>query len=469
MNNIFNKKIIVIGDSILDINHYCNIYRNAAEANIPVYNIYNTEYLLGGAANVANNLNNLTNNIIFLSVIGDDFFGNKITTMLESNKIHNKLFIDSSRSTTQKNRLFYNNCIVNRHDIENTEEISETIQNNIFEYICSLSYIDAIVISDYGNGVISSSFCKKIIDYSNNLNILTFIDPKIKNNEKYEKYEKYKNCFCFKPNLSEGSIISNSNDIKSILSFIKNNILCENVILTCSKDGMYLNNIKNHIQHSKKVDVVDVTGCGDTVLCVIVYMYLLDNDMMKACNIANFVSGKAVGVIGNYQISLNDINDAIKNIELENKIIYDNEIERIKNIGSLDNVVFTNGCFDIIHSAHIKLLKYAKSLGKILVLGLNSDSSVKEIKGEKRPINNEIERSQLLINIGWVDFVIIFNDNTPYSVLKNLKPDILVKGGDYNVDQLVGKEFVKEVVLFDYIEGSSTTNVINSVFENNKL
>jgi len=115
------------------------------------------------------------------------------------------------------------------------------------------------------------------------------------------------------------------------------------------------------------------------------------------------------------------------------------------------------------------LLKYAKSLGKILVVGLNSDSSVKEIKGEKRPINNEIERSQLLINIGWVDFVIIFNNNTPYSVLENLKPDILVKGSDYNVDQLVGKKFVKEVVLFDYIEGSSSTNIINSVFEKNKL
>jgi len=183
MNNIIDKKIIVIGDAILDINHYCNTFRNASEANIPVYNIYNTEYLLGGAANVANNLNNLTNNIIFLSVIGDDFIGNKITTMLELKNICNKLFIDSSRSTTQKNRLFYNNSIVNRHDIENTEEISETIQNNIFEYICSLSHVDAIVISDYGNGVISSSFCKKIIDYSNNLNILTFIDPKIKNNE----------------------------------------------------------------------------------------------------------------------------------------------------------------------------------------------------------------------------------------------------------------------------------------------
>jgi len=463
MNSIFDKKIVVIGDSILDINHYCNTFRNAAEANIPVYNIYNTEYLLGGASNVANNLNYFTNNIIFLSVIGDDFAGNKITNMLESKNICNKLFIDSSRSTTQKNRLFYNNYIVNRHDIENTEEISETIQNNIFDYICSLSNISAIIISDYAKGVIASSLCKKIIEYSNNSNVFTFVDPKIND------YEKYKNCFCFKPNLSEGSIISNSNDIESILSFIKNNILCENVILTCSKDGMYLNNINNHIQHSKKVDVVDVTGCGDTVLCVIVYMYLLDNDIMKACKISNFIAGKAVGVIGNYQISLNDINDAIQNIELENKIIYDNEIEKIKNIGSLDNVVFTNGCFDIIHSAHIKLLKYAKSLGKILVVGLNSDSSVKKIKGEKRPINNEIERSQLLINIGWVDFVIIFQDNTPYFILENLKPDILVKGGDYNVEQLVGKEFVKEVVLFDYIKDSSTTNIINSVFEKNKL
>jgi D-beta-D-heptose 7-phosphate kinase/D-beta-D-heptose 1-phosphate adenosyltransferase len=228
---------------------------------------------------------------------------------------------------------------------------------------------------------------------------------------------------------------------------------------------MYFNTFENHIRHSplRSIKVVDVTGCGDIVLCVLVYIFLKSYDLYKACKIANFIAGKAVGVIGNFQISINDISEAEKH--LENKILFCTDTDKIKRLSLVENLVFTNGCFDIIHSAHIRLIKYAKTLGEVLVLGLNSDKSVKIIKGDKRPINSQQERAELLANLDWVDYIIIFDDTTPYSVLQNLKPSIIVKGGDYEIDKIVGKEFTKKVVLFDYVENCSTTKVIEKIIE----
>lgn len=466
MNSLSEKKIIIIGDVMLDINHFCNTSRTAPEADIPIYNIYKTDYILGGAANVANNLNILTKNVIIISIIGNDFAGNKINELLDTNKIASKLFIDSSRTTTQKIRLFNNKAIINRHDIENINDIDSYIQNQILEYILSISNIESIIISDYAKGIITVPICEKIIQYSNNINVPTFVDPKVLN------YEKYKNCFCFKPNLLEGSIISGSNNINEVFYSIKSNIFCENIVLTCGKDGIYLNNLDNHFQSSTldTIDVIDVTGCGDIVLCVIVYIYSINRDLFKACKIANCVASKATEVIGNFKINFKIIEDAIQYCNSNNdndKIIYDIEIDKIQKLSLKHNLIFTNGCFDIIHSAHIRLLKYAKSLGDILVVGINSDTSIKTIKGKSRPINNENERVQLLNNLDWVDYIIIFNDNTPYNILKYLKPYIIVKGGDYVVDQIIGKEFSEKIVLFNYIENCSTTNIINSVRNNN--
>jgi D-beta-D-heptose 7-phosphate kinase/D-beta-D-heptose 1-phosphate adenosyltransferase len=228
---------------------------------------------------------------------------------------------------------------------------------------------------------------------------------------------------------------------------------------------MYFNTFENHIRHSplRYIKVVDVTGCGDIVLCVLVYIYLKQRKLYQACKIANFIAGKAVGVIGNFQISINDISEAEK--YLEDKIIFDTDAEKIQQLSLVENLVFTNGCFDIIHSAHIRLIKYAKTLGEVLVLGLNSDRSIKIIKGDKRPINNQQERAELLANLDWVDYIIIFDDTTPYSVLQNLKPSIIVKGGDYEIDKIIGKEFSQRVVLFDYAENCSTTKVIEKIIE----
>jgi|LakMenE18May11ns_1017448.scaffolds.fasta_scaffold9958430_8 D-beta-D-heptose 7-phosphate kinase/D-beta-D-heptose 1-phosphate adenosyltransferase len=453
------NKIIIIGDILLDINNTAEIKRQAPEADIPIYNILDVNYILGGAANVAKNLKFLDTNVEIVSVIGNDIYGTKIKEMLDSNVIKNKLFVDDNRKTTQKNRIFIHDSIKVRFDIEDTNDISDSMENDIIDYITNKTNISAIIISDYDKGVITEKLSNNIIEYANKNNIPTFVDPKLKN------YYKYKNCFLIKPNQQESEVISGEKNIAKILNIIKEKIGCKNILLTRGKEGMILNNMYNKIEHETIINLVDVTGAGDTVLSVLVYSYLKDHDLLKASKMANYVGGKSVGVIGNYNITTDDINDYYKYEMTENisKIIYDYEIDKITKISKKHNIVFTNGCFDILHSAHIELLKFAKNQGDILIVGLNSDDSIKRLKGETRPINNIDERAKILSLFDFIDYIIVFSDDTPLNIITMLTPDVLIKGSDYNKENIIGKEFVKQIILFDFVQNKSSTRVINKI------
>ena len=445
---------------MLDINYNSEVRRNAPEADIPIYNILEVNYKLGGASNVANNINNLYKNIMLLSVIGDDYYGQKIVSLLNDKNINNKMFIDEKRKTTQKHRIFLNNKLNIRYDIEDNYDLSIELADKIFEYIISLNNLHSIVISDYDKGIITEYLCQKIIAYANQNNILTFVDPKIKN------INKYKNCFLLKPNKSEAEIISDEKNIESIFKKIKSRINSKNILLTRGKEGMILNNIYNKFEHDNIIDIVDVTGAGDIVMAVLVYTYLKYNDLNLACKISNYIAGKSIGFIGNYETNLQDIDDFFVNQQrtiFKNKIYFDWQIDEIKNLSKYNNIVFTNGCFDILHSAHIELLKFAKLQGDKLIVGLNSDESIKRLKGNTRPINDINERSKILSLFDFIDYIIIFNDDTPLKLIELLKPDILVKGGDYKIDNIIGGKFVKEIKLFNLIENKSSSNIINKI------
>jgi len=448
-------KIIVLGDVLLDINHNCKTTRKAPEADVPVYNTLDTKYILGGAANVANNFKSLGVNVELISIIGNDQTGTKIKVILEEREISNKLFIDSIRKTTQKNRIFHKDELITRYDIEDVHYIDSEITTKIIDYIQSINdNIDAIVFSDYNKGFLTYQLCEHIISYANGKGILTFVDPKPID------ASKYKNCFCFKCNLSEGELISGKKNRGEILSTLKDMIQCNHVILTCGKDGMYIDNLTNHIEHKRLKNKVDVTGCGDVVLSVFTYIYLKKNDIIGSCEIANYVAGKCVESVGNYPVSLSDIDEYIDCVVFDHETV---KIESIKNTNS--RVVFTNGCFDVIHSAHIRLLQFSKKHGDILVVGLNSDESVKRFKGNTRPINNIQERCELLKNLGVVDYIIIFDDDTPSNILKLLRPNVLIKGGDYTKDSIIGKEFADEIIIYNYIQGVSSSNTIRKIIE----
>lgn len=450
-------KILILGDIILDINYICTTNRQAPEAPIPVYNIKNINYILGGAANIANNLHNLKCDTEIISVIGNDEITNKYYELFKENNIKHTLFIDLERKNTQKHRLFCDNLIKTRFDIEDTHDITIDFSEKIINYIKleKNNDIDAIIISDYNKGVVTTNLCEKIIEYCNNNNIYTFIDPKNTN------VIKYKNCFCFKPNLLEGMQISNNNDILNILDFIKLNINCQNIILTCGKDGLYVNNIENYINYNSDEKVIDVTGAGDIVICVLTFMFIKTKDLILSSKIANFIACKSVRYIGNYKLSINDINDYYE--LYNNKIIYDYEIDKIKQLSINKNLVFTNGCFDILHSAHIKLLKFAKKQGDILIVGLNSDESIKRLKGDTRPINNLEERMNILSQFDFIDYIIVFNNDTPLDILELLKPNILIKGGDYKKEDIIGSQFVNNILLFDFIKNKSTSLIVDKI------
>jgi D-beta-D-heptose 7-phosphate kinase/D-beta-D-heptose 1-phosphate adenosyltransferase len=508
--------VLVIGDVMLDTYHHCETFRRAPEADIPVYNVKKTVHKLGGAANVAKNLKNLECNVFMVSVVGPDRPGEEIQRLLIKNKIYSTLFTDPSRKTTNKIRILHENKLVNRHDIEKVSNIKKKYEIYIMEFIskfCEQSSLDAIVISDYAKGVITAKLCKTIIDYANENNIRTFVDPKVNN------IHKYRNCYLFKPNWHEAKAMTgplwlrakaDRSSIDLIFEYLKEEINSKSTVITCGKDGMYFDGKRNHVCVSQDKPVVDVTGSGDIVLAVLVYSLLMNNSLHMSCYLAHIIATKGVGTVGNYEISLKDITDTIQryntiygmshvgglnhrrfemghevsqisNFEVDlsedvtgqvplqifkginAKIIKDTDTVKISKIGLMADVVFTNGCFDIIHSAHIKLLNYAKSLGKILVVGLNSDASIRQLKGPERPINNETERCELLANLGMVDHVILFDEDTPYTILSYLRPKIMVKGGDYEKDQVIGSEFAQQVALFNYIENTSTTNMIQKI------
>ena len=323
--------ILIIGDIMLDINYNSKIERNAPEANIPIYNILGVNYILGGASNVAQNLKNLETNIELISVIGNDTHGEIIHKILNEKNIQNKLFIDKERKTTQKNRIFKDNNIKVRYDIEDTYEVNNYIINDILTYIINKKDINGIIISDYAKGLITNELCEKLIEYSNKNNIYTFIDPKTKN------YTKYKNCFCFKPNLIEAECISNEKDIQKMIDFIKININCKNIILTSGEKGIFVNNFLNNIKHNEFIDVIDVTGAGDIVLSVLVYVFLIYKDIVLASKIANYIAGKSVRTIGNYNMCLNDIAEYFDINTNKTKIIYDYEDDKIKQIKKYNN------------------------------------------------------------------------------------------------------------------------------------
>jgi D-beta-D-heptose 7-phosphate kinase/D-beta-D-heptose 1-phosphate adenosyltransferase len=457
-------KVIVVGDIILDVNYISDITRTAPEAaNIPVHNIISTNCILGGSANVANNLHHLGMDIELVSIIGRDSCGEKVMDLLNSLDIKHKLWVDESRKTTQKNRVFYNNILNCRYDIEDTHDISEQIEEELFNYIIS-NPIDIIVISDYNKGVLTYSLVQQIITYANENNIYTFVDPKIRD------YLKYKNCFCFKPNLSEATLISNTSDIETSLQFIKDHIECVNLIITCGKDGVIINELKHQIQHVKPMHVVDVTGCGDIFISVLIYMFSISTDLYDACKVANYIAGISTTKVGNTIVDKTDIQNYIKfskkNVLEHDKIIFDYEIDKISELSKQSNIVFTNGCFDILHSAHIKLFQYSKSQGDILVVGLNSDDSIKRLKGTERPINNIEERTLILSLFKFIDYIIIFDEDTPYNIIKQLQPDIIVKGGDYCAENIIGAQYCKEVKIFNYIENKSTSLVVSKIKNN---
>ncbi|MCW0186263.1 D-glycero-beta-D-manno-heptose-7-phosphate kinase [Campylobacter lari] len=443
-------KILVVGDFMVDHYIWCDCTRISPEAPVMVMKSQKEDKRLGGAGNVYANLKSLGAEVFALGLVGDDESGRFLKENLNA-----KLLVEKDRKTPLKSRVLSHSQQVLRLDDENdfdTKLEDEIIQ----EYRKIAKDYDAVILSDYAKGVLTSKVTKALIEHANTLNLPILIDPK------GSDFSKYQNATLLTPNKKEAIQalgVEKIDNLEKALKKLKDDLNLAYSIITLSEEGIALFDEKLHIIPAKALEVYDVTGAGDSVIAMLAYALALKVDIVKACELANDAAAVVVAKVGSVSVSLEEIKN-LKKASFEDKIKSKEELVKlIQN----QKVVFTNGCFDIMHYGHIKYLEKAKKLGDILVVGLNSDESVKRLKGNSRPINLEFQRACMLASMYFVDYVVIFNEDTPYELIEFLKPDVLVKGADYKGKEVVGSNLVKKVELIDFEDGFSTTNIINRI------
>ncbi|EGK8090780.1 D-glycero-beta-D-manno-heptose-7-phosphate kinase [Campylobacter lari] len=443
-------KILVIGDFMVDHYIWCDCTRISPEAPVMVMKSQKEDKRLGGAGNVYANLKSLGAEVFALGLVGDDESGRFLKENLNA-----RLLVEKDRKTPLKSRVLSHSQQVLRLDDENdfdTKLEDEIIQ----EYKKIAKDYDAIVLSDYAKGVLTSKVTKALIEHANTLNLPILIDPK------GSDFSKYQNATLLTPNKKEAIQalgIEKIDNLEKALKKLKDDLNLTYSIITLSEEGIALFDEKLHIIPAKALEVYDVTGAGDSVIAMLAYALALKVDIIKACELANDAAAVVVAKVGSVSVSLEEIKN-LKKASFEDKIKSKEELVKLLQD---QKVVFTNGCFDIMHYGHIKYLEKAKKLGDILVVGLNSDESIKRLKGNSRPINLEFQRACMLASMYFVDYVVIFNEDTPYELIEFLKPDVLVKGADYKDKEVVGSNLVKKVELIDFEDGFSTTNIINRI------
>lgn len=447
-------KILVIGDFMVDNYTWCDCSRVSPEAPVLVAKTLKEDKRLGGAANVYANLKSLGADVFALGVIGDDESGNFLKANLKG-----EFLIQKGRKTPFKNRIMAHNQQVLRLDEEDTSEI--LLENElIFLFEEKIKDFKAIVLSDYAKGVLTSKVCKAFIKKANELEIPILIDPK------GSDFSKYSGATLLTPNKKEAlkALKFENLDAKNLekgIKKLKDDFSLRYSIITLSEAGIAVFDESLKLAPAKALEVYDVTGAGDSVIAVLAFCLASGIEIFKACEIANEVAAVVVSKIGNVSVSFDEIK-SLKKSNFENKILSKEELlKKLKERNK--KVVFTNGCFDIVHFGHIKYLEKAKRLGDILVVGLNSNSSVKRLKGESRPINSQFQRACMLAAFYFVDFVVIFEEDTPLELINFLKPDILVKGADYQGKEVVGSHLVSKVELIDFEEGFSTSKIIDKI------
>ncbi|WP_257936566.1 D,D-heptose 1-phosphate adenosyltransferase / D,D-heptose 7-phosphate kinase [Campylobacter lari] len=443
-------KILVVGDFMVDHYIWCDCTRISPEAPVMVMKSQKEDKRLGGAGNVYANLKSLGAEVFALGLVGDDESGRFLKENLNA-----KLLVEKDRKTPLKSRVLSYSQQVLRLDDEN--DFDTKLEDEIIkEYKKIAKDYDAIILSDYAKGVLTSKVTKALIEYANTLNLPILIDPK------GSDFSKYQNATLLTPNKKEATLalgVEKIDNLEKALKKLKDDLNLTYSIITLSEEGIALFDEKLHIIPAKALEVYDVTGAGDSVIAMLAYALALKVDIAKACELANDAAAVVVAKVGSVSVSLEEIKN-LKKASFEDKIKSKEEL--VKLIQG-QKVVFTNGCFDIMHYGHIKYLEKAKKLGDILVVGLNSDESVKRLKGNSRPINLEFQRACMLASMYFVDYVVIFDEDTPYELIEFLKPDVLVKGADYKGKEVVGSNLVKKVELIDFEDGFSTTNIINRI------
>ena len=465
----FTPNILVVGDLMIDHYLWGSCERISPEAPVQVVDIAKETTVLGGAGNVINNLVALGANVSVSSVIGDDANGVELMDMLVGIGVDTKNIItQKGRKTSKKSRVIAVSQQILRYDKESKENIADESCKKIINSLESvIGLYDMVILSDYGKGVLTDELCEDIIKLSNKHDVRVLVDPK------GSDFSKYKGSYLLTPNkkeaiLATGIEIDGKESLKKALLKLKEECDLGISLITLSEDGIATYDEELKIFPTVAKEVFDVTGAGDTVIASIAYALSAGKNIEETSAFANLAAGVVVGKIGSATVTINEI------VEYEASLHKSTSDAHIKSFEDIDDivkrcrdsgkrVVFTNGCFDILHVGHVKYLQEAKSFGDILIVGLNSDESVSRLKGPTRPVNIADDRAYLLAALEAVDYVVPFSDDTPYELIKMIKPDVLVKGGDYEGKKVVGTEFANELKLVEFVDGKSTTKTIQKI------
>lgn len=462
-------KVLVVGDVMLDRYWYGETHRISPEAPVPVVKVDRQENRPGGAANVALNLAALGAGVTLSGVTGQDESATILTEQLSGAGIQTQWQISEHCPTISKQRVMSRQQQLIRMDFEET--FSEKDSLELFEEIqTKLSQCQVAILSDYAKGSIQHP--QAFINAANELGVKVLVDPK------GTDFGKYRGAYLITPNMSEfeavtGKVTSEEDLIQKGLSIIEDYEL-QALLVTRSEKGMTLirkDKPELHLPAQAK-EVFDVTGAGDTVISTLAASLACDTELEQAVALANVAAGIVVSKLGTATVSGPELRIAIQKSQGAERGMVSEEqlllaLADAKAQG--EKIVFTNGCFDILHAGHVGYLEQARLQGDRLILAINDDASVKRLKGEGRPINSVDRRKRVLSGLEAVDWVIDFSEDTPKRLLEVIKPDVLVKGGDYNLDQVVGAEIVLayggEVKVLSFLDNCSTTAIVNQIKE----
>lgn len=468
------KKILVFGDLMLDEHIWSRVSRISPEAPVPIADVIRIDHVPGGCGNVAANIAALGGIPYLVGVIGKDSSGDKLRRALVNAKISITFIItDPKRPTILKSRIIAASQHVIRVDREDRNEMSTGLKKQILEKLKKIiPQVDGIIISDYGKGMVNRETLQTIIGLARKTKKAVAIDPK------GSDYAKYKRATIITPNLNEAAVAAAVKiDSESALLKAGKKLLklaqTDYVLITRGRDGLSLFS-KEEVVHIPAVprEVFDITGAGDTVIATLSLAEAGGASMKEAAMLGNAAASVVVGKIGTAPCYRDELEETLEGNEpIAKKIKLRQEIGAIaQNLRNQHaKIVFTNGCFDILHLGHVRYLREAKKLGDILIVGVNSDPSVRALKGKDRPYVSELERAEILASLECVDYVTIFNELRPDELIRSIKPAIHVKGGDYKVNALPEKKLVVslggKVVVIPPIKGRSTTNIVKRILE----
>lgn len=471
--------VLVVGDIMLDRFMYGTVDRISPEAPIPVFTQQREERMLGGAGNVVRNLLSLGAEATFISVIGDDAVGNQLTALVGAEQhLLPYLIAERGRISVKKTRYVAGSQQLLRSDHESKSPIrDETVAKLLDAVLDEIPRQKAIILSDYGKGVLTPEVCQAIIKAARAANVPVFVDPKRRD------LTPYHGATVMSPNAKELALaagvdgFSSTEDLTAAAQTLCRDQHFRYVLATRGEQGMTLVDAEGVLIHvdAEAHEVFDVSGAGDTVIATLALAYAAGAPMADAVQLANLAAGVVVGRLGTATVYRTDITSALythRAVALQKKVLPLAHacavVENWKREGL--SVGFTNGCFDIMHAGHISLLVDAASRCDRLIVGLNTDASVRGLKGPTRPVNRELDRANVLAALSMVSAVVLFDDETPIRLLEALQPDVLMKGADYTKEQVVGWELVESyggrIELIPLKEGYSTTGIIARMSQN---